>query len=62
MRTLINTEYKTLTVYFSILASMLLQFKAYNPKFTNKLLPPAILPYPKIRHRETHGAIFSLIP
>ena len=62
MQTLINTEYRTLKVYFNIHASMPLQFKAYSQKFTNRLLPPAILPYPKVCHKETHGAIHSSIP
>ena len=35
---------------------MPLQFKLYSIKFTNKLLPPAILPFLKLCHRGTHGA------
>ena len=62
MQTPLNTKYRTLTVYFNMYASMALQFKADSPKFTNKLLPPAILPYPKVRHRETRRAIHSSIP
>ena len=62
MRTPLNTEYRTLTVYFNIHASMPLQFKTHNPKFTNRLFPPTILPYPKVCHRETHGAIHSSVP
>ena len=62
MRTPLNTEYRTLKVYFNIRASMSLQFKAYNPKFINKLLPLAILPYLKVRHKETHRANQSIIP
>ena len=61
MWTLLNTEYNALTVYFNIHASMLLQFKAYSPNFTNKLPLPTILPYPKVCHRETHGTIHSSI-
>ena len=41
---------------------MSLQNKAYSPKFTNKLLTQEILPYPKVRHRETHRAIHSSVP
>ena len=44
MRTPLNTEYRTLTIYFNIHASTHLQSKAYSPKFTNKLLSQAILP------------------
>ena len=62
MRAPLNTEYRTLTAYFNIYASMPLQFKAYSPKFTNKLLPAAILPYLKVRHRETHRPIHNFIP
>ena len=62
MRTPLNKEYRTLTVYFNIHASMPLQFKDNSPKFTNKLLPPAILPYMKVCHRETHGANHSSMP
>ena len=62
MRTPLNTEYRTLTIYFNIHASMSLQFKAYSPKFTNKLLPPVILLYPKVHHREIHEAIHNSIP
>ena len=62
MRTPLNTEYRTLTVYFNIRASMPLQSKAYSPRFINKLLLPTILLYPKVRHRETHRAIHSSIP
>ena len=61
MRTPLNTD-RTLTVSFNIHVSIPLQFKAYSPKFTNKLLQLAILPYLKVRHRETHGAIHSSIP
>ena len=59
---LLNIEYTTLTVYFNIHASMPLWFKAYSPKSTNKSLPPAILPYSKVRHWETHRAIHNSIP
>ena len=47
MRTPINTEYKTLTVYFIMHASISLQFKAYRPKLVIKFLVTAILPFPK---------------
>ena len=62
MRTPINAKYKTLTVYFNIHASMPLQYKDYSPKFINKLLPPVILSYPKIRCRGTHRIIYSSEP
>ena len=61
MRTPLNTEYRNLTVYFNIHASMPLQFKAYSPKFIIKFLAPMILPYPKMRDWETNGAIHSSI-
>ena len=41
---------------------MPLQFKAYSPKFPNKLLPQVILPYLKVHHREIHEANHSSIP
>ena len=61
MRTLLNTKFRTLTVYLVIHASMSLQFKVYSPKFTNKLFPPAILPFLKLRRKETHGAVHNSI-
>ena len=62
MRIPLNTEYKTLIVYFIIHACMPLQFKLYSPKFTNKLLSPAILSFLKLHCRGTHGAVHSLTP
>ena len=62
MRTPLNTEYRTLTVYFIIHASISLQFKIYYPKFVIKFLTPAILPFPKIRRRGTHGAVHRSTP
>ena len=62
MRTPLNTKYRTLIVYFNIHASMPLQSKAYSPKFINKLLLPAILPYLKTHCRGTHGIIYSSVP
>ena len=59
MRTLLNTEFRTIIVYLVIYASMSLQFKAYSPKFTNKLLPPIILPFLKLRHRGTHEIVHN---
>ena len=43
MRIPLKTEYKTLTIYCVIYASMSLQFKLYRPKFEIKLLSPAVL-------------------
>ena len=62
MRTPLNTEYQTLTVYFNIHASMPLQFKLYRPVLVIKSLITAILPYPKIRRSETHGIIYNSAP
>ena len=47
MRTLLNTDYRTLIVYLIIYASISLQFKAYSPKFVIKFLALAILPFSK---------------
>ena len=62
MRTPINTEYRNLTVYFNIHASLLSKFKAYSPKSVIKFLAPTILPYPKIHRRGTYRIIYSLAP
>ena len=62
MRTPLNRKYKTLIVYFNIYGSMPLQSKTYSPKLINKLFPPAILPCPKIRSKETHRIIYSSTP
>ena len=37
MRTTLNTEYRTLKVYFIIHVFVPLQFKVYSPKFTIKI-------------------------
>ena len=61
MRIPLQTKYRTLAVYFNIHASISLQFKAYSPMFTNKLLSPAILSYVKARYKEIHRAIHNSI-
>ena len=38
------------------------QFKTYNPKFTNKLLLPVILPILELCRKGTHGAIHISTP
>ena len=62
MRTPLNTEYRTLTVYFIIHVPISLQFKVYSPKFVIKFLTPAILLFLKICRKGTHGAIHSSTP
>ena len=61
MRISLNREYRTLIVYFIIHASISLQFKVYSQRFVIKFLTPAILPFPKIRRKGTHGALRSSI-
>ena len=58
----LNTEYRTLTIYFIIYASLSPQIRVCSPKFVIKFLTLAILLIPKIRRRGTHGAIHSSTP
>ena len=61
MRTPLNTEYRSLTVYFNIHASMFSQFKAYRPKFTNKLFHQQsyhIRKYVTKKHTEQSTALY----
>ena len=62
MRAPLNTEYRTLIVYFIIHVSISPQIKVYSSKFVIKFLTPVILPIPKIRRRWTHRVIHSSIP